>query len=559
MNINNQKDILLEKIYNESNKQFSKCIDLLSDNKKYKIAFYSFLFNDLISESYLIEQNNNIRKLNSSQFKFIIDNQETVIYKYFIKIKNITDSANNKIQNNIIDNTYIKQIKEIKEKLLKENLLKKYKEVKKKIDTCNDKLYTLKNLYIKQNVEQSVLNFVESTEKTILLEDNILKSPLLKKDSIVLGEFFSRFLFVLVDIELYNKNGDLLNLFNNFYETQKMESYISLDKKNLINFSDIHMNFKYWIIYLLTISTLFTTNNYNILFNRDEFKKHISGLLSSKNYDKKIYMNLFNNCYIDNYNIMNLKKVYIEPFEKSMTYYFKYRLHEVYVNSLITSNYILNSSKKDYKKYSQETSAVVENIRIKHPFKNEKNKLNTLLIYKKNEKDKDKDKKKTNPMQQMQQMQKMQKNYIKKGGQGGLKRGKNPIELYDIKKLKQKLQKNKESKKEKNKKTSELKESQKYLKQNRINELTKQTKISIFDFLYTYSNNEKDISKFMYSIRKKIILLLFYLYTIKRKIYIEYNKQLKTIFEISNNSKNKKENKKENSKKNNIINNNYDE
>ena len=70
-------------------------------------------------------------------------------------------------------------------------------------------------------------------------------------------------------------------------------------------------------------------------------------------------------------------------------------------------------------------------------------------------------------------------------------------------------------------------------------------KYNIFNFLKIYLNSEniKITNIFLLEVKKYIVLLLFYLYNLKKKIYKKYLKITTEVFDISNNNK-EKSNKK---------------
>ena len=71
-------------------------------------------------------------------------------------------------------------------------------------------------------------------------------------------------------------------------------------------------------------------------------------------------------------------------------------------------------------------------------------------------------------------------------------------------------------------------------------------KYNIFNFLKIYLNSEniKITNIFLLEVKKYIVLLLFYLYNLKKKIYKEYLKITSELFNISNNNQKKNNNKK---------------
>jgi hypothetical protein len=148
------------------------------------------------------------------------------------------------------------------------------------------------------------------------------------------------------------------------------------------------------------------------------------------------------------------------------------------------------------------------------------------------------------------------KKVFEKSGGGGKTSNQKKQRNLEAYIAKQALSKNKKESKKENKKESKKNQRKIYFQKDDINRITKRSKISIFDFLHNYAHNQKDISDFLFCIRKKLVLLLFYLYNMKRNVYKEYNKIVFTIFQISDKNtnlkkkNNKKESKKENKKEN---------
>ena len=441
-----------DKLKEDSENQFKSCISILNSEKKVKESFFYLLYGDLINIKKITNKNN---KINSYVLVDILDEPEIILKDYF-------DSIN--INSNHI-NIFNKKLKENKKNIIN------------KLNECNNNIDIIKlqynNLLIKEflPIEEIKFNF---EKKTVL---NI-SDP--KYHNLILGEFFARFIFSLIN----KKEKKINNILSTdvFYDDENINSYYNIDDKKIINFNDIHINFKYWNILLYLIGSLFSDkSNYNIIFNNNEFDKHISSIFKNdqkkyekkdekkekrkngkkirgsrnnnvkkvlkdildkgkgknkdKNKDKqneiqKIYNQIFNQCFVykDN-NYIKLNNIYVLKFKENMKDYFK---------NIIIQKFEMNG--KDI--------LDTKNIILNNPFNNQIISLKELINY--------------------------NENTIKKD------------ELDII--------------------------------------FKKDINFDIFQFLFIYGdiNNKKEIYEFIFNISNKLILLLFYLYSIKKKLYEEY-------------------------------------
>lgn len=171
------------------------------------------------------------------------------------------------------------------QEMLQSQLQGLLKKTNDKIKECNTHIEILKSEY--KNILLGKQIIVNKNIPTKLIFNN--KTVLYNKDhKLKLGEFFARFLFCLYDS---NNSTDILNLSQTFYNSEKIESFIEDDTNKTVfkvkKFEDISINFKYFIIMIILVKNLFeSSSNYNILFNALEFQKHIS-LLTAKDKPKK--------------------------------------------------------------------------------------------------------------------------------------------------------------------------------------------------------------------------------------------------------------------------------
>ena len=353
----------LQKLDIESSKEFEMYKNYLLSQPNDKELLYILLFNDLISYKD-IDSNIDIEE--------ILKNPEIIIEN---RINRIINRISNK-DANLLDE-------------LKKKFAKSKSELTNKIKECTEHMELLKKSYI----DITLKNFVPINSETKLIFNNktVLFIDESKKTNYSLSERFVRLMFNYVNRNEYNSNNNNNNNNNNknnissdeFYSDDKIGSFLSSDNKPN-NFRNIHNNFKYWIILIYLISQIFSKNsNYETLFNDKEFKSNIEKLLktdvpkkkkkndktdskkdkkkkqkggdnieniirerSSRNHNshpkgkgkdkkkgndkdknknkiselKNSYLSAFENCYVNE--DKTLKKVYIDLFEKKMRNYF---------------------------------------------------------------------------------------------------------------------------------------------------------------------------------------------------------------------------------------------
>ena len=261
-----KNNIFLEKLNSESNKEFEKCIELLEHDseKKNKELLLYLLFNDLVS----IDFNGNMPNIEGS-----LKDPAYILENYFEKILS-------EISYNEID-----ILSEVKKKFQKKKVV-----ITNKIKECKNHLELIKKFYSNLYLEK----FVTNTDSIKFIIDN--KSVLhLDSESkrFQLGEFFARFIFSSIESKIKNNNSNEKTLQTNFYNENKIQSYIDKSTYTINKFKDINFNFKYWLVLLNIIFQLFhTKTNFDILFNEKEFYKHIEELIKgpvkeNKKKDKK--------------------------------------------------------------------------------------------------------------------------------------------------------------------------------------------------------------------------------------------------------------------------------
>jgi hypothetical protein len=478
--MNNDKNISLKKIMDDSNIFFDKCINILEKDNEIKKIFYYFMYNDLIN----IDKNNNFKNIN---IKYII---EDPIYTIKENLQNIKNTIN------------IEYIEELKKNIKNKHIL-----IKKKNLECKNHINIIKNLYYEMYIER----FLPSSKKDNTIFEN--KTVLFIDDDYYkykLGLFFAKLIFSLIKSDDSKNNSSLEKNFNNFFNIEDYkEDYLNSEKNDVTDFKDIDINFKYWFIIVFISGVLFGNNSkYNYIFNFESFEEHIKKLsildnpknnksgkkkkdkkkkqkggnnseiksnkqkIIKKNKDrkklpiisidpKKLYILVLQKCFINKKD--TLFSIYYLNFQKNIKQYF--------INK-ISDEYLKNNS----------SSINPNNIYLDDPFSIEKLKLKSITEYK--------------------------------------------GDIIDKSSLK-----------------------------NVFNNI----KYSIFNFLKVYlnSDNFKIIKDFLSKVKKYLILLLFYLYNMKKNIYKEYLKISSEIFDIplnKNNNKNVNKNKKKNNSKSTSIN-----
>ena len=190
------------------------------------------------------------------------------------------DNLEDKISNK--NNSHMVEIKKI--------FLKKKTDISKKIRDCNQSLKKLKKLYLNKNIE----NYIGNTNVNTLNLKNIntLHSNN-KTHNYKLGEFFARFIFNNIK---YSAPGAVIPAIDpysqgTFYDDFLIESFfndsITAPEFNT-TFDDVDNNFKYWLIlFFLTVQMFSQNPDYSKLFKQTLFKKFMEELISYKKSNKK--------------------------------------------------------------------------------------------------------------------------------------------------------------------------------------------------------------------------------------------------------------------------------
>jgi hypothetical protein len=421
-------------------------------------------------------------------------------------IDEIIDNSKSIIENNLeeiydkISNTNPDLLDEFKKNLLKQQSIAKLK-----IKECDENLLKLKNIYINEyinnyfTINQNSKNFNFDNKKVLVINNS-------EEDKLVLSEFLTRFLFnliVLDDIPTSNIN----NLSDTFYDN--INCYYDDISNSIIPFDSICSNFKYWFILLFLIGNIFDKNSqYSNLFNQNEFDKLINDILTQdkkmenkkKEAEKKKKRQTGGtekkNIGKENpkpnktVNIVNYKNKYNNLFKnvdaKSGPPYVNKKLYDIYINP------DFNNNMRDYFYFY--------NILPPHPpftfnssFKNPFNSTSSISI--------DKLLPNLNKTIPSTTLPANKVNYI------------DDIIKIDI-------------------------------SGNKF-------KFDIYESLHMLKdiNNKSEINDYLKKLKKKLILLLFFLYSIKKDVYQEYNDTVIDIFHlevINNESENKNKNKNKN-------------
>jgi hypothetical protein len=544
----------IERLDNESSREFETYKKIFSNNNEDKELLYNFLFDDLITHE-------NINKNENININTILKNPQIIIEDKINNIYNKISQTNNEL------------LEEVKKKFVKTN-----NEIKIKIEECNNHIEILKKTYIDSLIKNYIP--VNNETKLIFLNKKVLTLQKLKKDNYSLAERFIRIIFNKVTKEqkqefLMNNNINISNNlhnyeiknFNDFYDDEKINIF-NKNNSEILKFSEMNNNFKYWIVLIYLISQIFNNNsNYEILFNEKECKTNIEKLFkyveekkkdknkkdknkkddkhkkkggSKQNFHKKnknkendqskdkfkkdknknknknknkdiniknLYNDVFENCYIKN-NI-NLKNIYVIPFEKNIKNYF--------ISFLVKKNNIIQNKIKNIPKNNNSIENSESNNNSENISENNKNQHETI-----------------------------------EQSAGGLF-----IDPFEDKRIELKtIVEIKNTNTDKNK-------SQEILIKD------KKLKYDIFQSLKLYKNeyNLKQMYLFISKIKNKIILLLYSLYKLKRNLYEKYLDKINMLFynnekkkdeKINENMKNKQTKKESNIQKNtNKQNNNY--
>jgi hypothetical protein len=465
-----------------------------------------------------------LRKINNECIDFFdkcinifeSDNENKEIFYYFLynDLININKNKNNIINfkniniRSIIDdpiNIIKDYFEDIKSKInieyldeFKKNIINKQNEIKKKILECDNHINTIKkiysNIYIKKFLPINSKDNTIFQNKSVLLINNY-------NYQYKLGLFFAKIIFCLIKIKKGNDDSLLKTYFNNFFDVNNYhENYLDA-KENINEFNNIDINFKYWVILVFLTGQFFSTDsNYYYIFNNLKFEEHISKLcvlqksvIKNKKHkkDKKSKKKSGGGNISEKKKDINEKKDEKKDEKKNIK---KSALDPIkFYNIVLKNTFIDNSNKSLYDIYYINFKENMKKYFIKdlnNYFDNyslTENNSNHILL--------------NNPFD----------------------KNKEKLKLEDITDFKNKK-----------------------IEKDNIKNVFNNLKYNIFNFLKIYLNSEniEITNNFLSEVKKYIILLLFYLYNLKKKIYKDYLEITSEVFNISENNKTKKNNNK---------------
>lgn len=462
----------MEKIKDESIKEFQKYIDLLNHDVISKKSFYYFLYNDLFEIN-----KNDIIDIDISS---IINNPE------YILIQNIDDIIY-KIKQNDTDNLLFNE--------LRKKIIIDKKNIESKIKECIDHNEIIKKIYIDTSIKKHFA--IKNNTKFIFNNKKVLYMPDFPENNLILGNFFAKNIFIQLSLtdNIINTNNYLINLYDNFYSDEKISSYIDNTFKNIKNFNEIDMNFKYWIIILIIIDNIFSKqSNFDVVFNKVEFKNYIKKIL---NIEVKKDEN---------------KEEKKKGKKEQNTFHRGGR--DQSLNALLR-NAMKGTKKKSEKKKDSKNELVKKYERLFNiTFDTQTKNLNTIYV------------------------KSFNKNLIKyfiNKIEGDLPIANKTRYAITLPFRKGDVQKSLST-------IINLDEKKKFINVPNKNSLFDENnmKFDIFNFLHVFlnSDNEAEINEFITKINYKLILLLYYLYDLKKKLYIKYIEIINYNFNIKNTSKN---------------------
>jgi hypothetical protein len=478
--MNNEKEnIFFEKINIESIELFDKCIAIIDLDHTIKEIFYYFLYNDLISIN-----KNNISNFKNIDIKSIIEDPS---YNLRENLENIKSKINYQ---------YINEFK--KSILIKQN------EVKKKILECDNHINIIKKIYYNMYIEKFLpINSKDNADfenKSVLFinDDN---------NQYKLGLFFAKIIFSLIKVkdQKKNENNDSLlkSYTDDFFNIKNYnQNYLDDSKKNITDFKNIDINFRYWIILVFITGQLFNKNSkYTYIFNNKNFEDHINKLSILEKSEKKT----------EKKKEKNKKQKKKSGGGKS----------DEKKDTSKKNNSKKDTGKKTEKKKGTLNPKLFYEVVLKNCFVNESETLYDIYYY---------------------NFKENMKEYF-------IKELDNQFSIYHKTEMDSDnilLQNPFDTNKEKLKLNMYTDFKNKKVEKDNIKIVFNNLKYNIFNFLKIYLNSEniKITNIFLLEVKKYIVLLLFYLYNLKKKIYKEYLKITTEVFNISNNNKQKNNNKK---------------
>jgi hypothetical protein len=236
-----------EELDEKSKILFDKIINLFDKNKTDVHLFINFLLQDIIPIKQINKNNSLYSKLNQ-----IIEEPDIFLEDYF---DTLFDNNNNSYLQNQI----------------KLSIEDKIKEIKKKIQECDRDIEKIIKFFVylkisKKIAVETVPDFIFSKKSILYVKD--------ERESYSLGEVFSRYLFFLIG----DKDSSNLEKSkpDNFYN-KSIFDFIEVDKVK--DFREWNFLIKYFPIHIHLIELFFHENsNYKVLFSKNTFINSIYDL-----------------------------------------------------------------------------------------------------------------------------------------------------------------------------------------------------------------------------------------------------------------------------------------
>ena len=235
-------------IISKSKKEFKKCIPLLTSEKEYLHAFYSFLYSDIMKMNSKKNMGFNINLKNNVNFNTNSNMTFDILQEY---ISTFNDKMSSK--SDVI-------LKEFKKRILL-NLTR----FRKKVEECEKNMKMLSDSYIDIEINKI---FPSAEKKKLSFENNsILFQEGNAANMSILSEFFSKYIL---------SSGDKVE-FETFYDNDKLNFFSDTGP---ISFDEMNPNFKYWFLLVFFIKNMFAkSSNYDILYNPSLFTEYIKKLV----------------------------------------------------------------------------------------------------------------------------------------------------------------------------------------------------------------------------------------------------------------------------------------
>ena len=501
--LNNNKNEISDDIFYKAEDFLKTAFELINDTpneKDNKKALLYILLNDIIK----IDINEKIDEFNANDI--------------FESCISIIDDTLDKLQEKIYETNNLTEVKKI--------LGRKKGDVLKKIKECNTSLSLLKKEYLNKNIE----NFLGNSSKNTFNFNNVTVIHSNNKDyNYLLGEFFSRYIF---NYTRYYSTQNLSVISNfkqeSFYNNDKIESfYLDNDPPEFKNnFSEIDINFKYWVIHFFLILQLFSEKtNYNKLFNENNFRKFIEELRKLQKTDGKKKKK------------EGKKKDKQKDKKKQRGGKSNNNKEKLLLKMVKNSQYKKKKSKSSKNSSKSEKNKTQTSNVNKHSIKNIFNEVIKLRVENSNEVNNKISLKELYYNKFSSKLVKYIKYYITNSGTFNLT---NETDLYSIRcripstisnnTIEHTLSSITLYKGDFDKKKVTIKS---------LNSELENIKYDIFSWLNLYDFSESSI--FIQKIKNPLILLLFYLYSIKKQLYKYYAETLTSLFNINTilNSNNK--------------------